>query len=707
MGNLRGGVVVVAMVCVVRSQDLVARPLVLERSGDKVVVVIGRSSSGGFFPHDERGTVVALYAPAGCDISRRAPTRLALLTAGTKNVTTYVPNLRSSLDFVLYTSFDDVATAASRALGRSNAIGFRDPNEARAFRVLPATGGFWKIAWSSRGAVSSSFGADDADADDDEMLCVNFCELSGGRGRVRASTTRRRAYERSELCGSPVGGFRDPGAVHEVVFACQNDEDVEYACGCGTDAALSEPRIFRCPAEAAAEDDDDDDDEREDEEASSSEEEDSDSDSGGSSSFFSSSSSSSEERRTRFVVFGNLGRGTRLDDDSVTFPESFPGVASRMTTGLVAELAAKAADESSSSSSSSRKRLDFVLHVGNLAYADGYVSAWDEYLEQIEAFASTVAYVPLFGAAEFAGGECGVPAARLFPRPTPWTSVDVGLVRVVGLCTELDLRPDSEQWRFLEKALRDVDRRKTPWLVVAGEDSQLRRHVEPLLLRYDVDLCFWGRDAVYQRPCFSSAEEKGCGVLRETFHPTAPVHFVLGTGGATLHNTQRNALRELAKWGVGHVDAHNATHLDVEFLDNGANGDASSPGKVLDFVTIVKENFPFHRHRRRPSSQRHTEQQSEEPSSHAASSSSSSTPAPPPYAPDVDSVVLLIAAPLLLWVAYDSAMRTQWWADSGHTTVHDDDDVEDHDEDVHHVDDTDSEVDYHSYLVSRGSLSYS
>ena len=117
--------------------------------------------------------------------------------------------------------------------------------------------------------------------------------------------------------------------------------------------------------------------------------------------------------------------------------------------------------------------LDFVYHIGDLSYAVGYSSVWDDYLEMIAPFASRVGYGVNLGNHEFnwpaagfkgravqsfytgydSGGECGVPAQRLLPMPQgeskaargggfdkPWWSLDVGLVHVVAMCTELDFR---------------------------------------------------------------------------------------------------------------------------------------------------------------------------------------------------------------------------------------------------------------------------
>lgn len=39
------------------------------------------------------------------------------------------------------------------------------------------------------------------------------------------------------------------------------------------------------------------------------------------------------------------------------------------------------------------KNIDIVLHIGDLCYANGYLSQWDQFTAQIEPIASTVPYM--------------------------------------------------------------------------------------------------------------------------------------------------------------------------------------------------------------------------------------------------------------------------------------------------------------------------
>merc|ERR1719163_669247 len=113
---------------------------------------------------------------------------------------------------------------------------------------------------------------------------------------------------------------------------------------------------------------------------------------------------------------------------------------------------------------------------------------------------------------------------RLAPVPTR-----IGSIRVVSMNTEVDFSPSSPQAAWLERELSAIDRSKTPWVILGGHrpgiiDStdgpddretapgmknpsdlfvmdELQRDVWPLLVKYGVDLAFWGHNHVYQRSC--------------------------------------------------------------------------------------------------------------------------------------------------------------------------------------------------------------
>ena len=194
---------------------------------------------------------------------------------------------------------------------------------------------------------------------------------------------------------------------------------------------------------------------------------------------------------------------------------------------------------------------------------DGEV-LWREWLQQIQPVASVVPWMTGCGnhdclwaaqpyrppwAGYFAaggdGGECGVPYSSRFWMPGEvalvnnsresrngtrnnlFWSMERAAVHVVMLSSEHDLREGSVQWRWLQSDLAKVDRRRTPWLVVGlhrplyssviggealPETRGMREALEPLLLRYRVDLVLCGHYHQYERSCrlaAGSCDERG------------------------------------------------------------------------------------------------------------------------------------------------------------------------------------------------------
>jgi hypothetical protein len=175
-------------------------------------------------------------------------------------------------------------------------------------------------------------------------------------------------------------------------------------------------------------------------------------------------------------------------------------------------------------------RATAVLHLGDVAYADGTPGAWDAFMDLVEPAAAsapwlvaagnhdvgwmkaaaavggsesgrkgaagrgrsspqppppsdptgaTSPYSPSWGNyGNDSGGECGVPLAARFrgAGPSPggggeppfWYAGTHGPIHFVIISTEHDLSPRSKQAAWIKAALAAVDRCVTPWLVVAG-----------------------------------------------------------------------------------------------------------------------------------------------------------------------------------------------------------------------------------------------
>lgn len=251
--------------------------------------------------------------------------------------------------------------------------------------------------------------------------------------------------------------------------------------------------------------------------------------------------------------------------------------------------------------------VDFVLHVGDLAYANGYQAEWDQFMSQILPISTKVAYMTSGGNHEIdypnstsyyngtdSGGECGVPYNSRFNMPgvsvqegVHWYSFNYGNVHVLMMDTEYNFQPGSAQYNFIESDLKNVNRQNTPWVIFCGHrpmyidsDSQgaywtdqsvaqlLRQVIEPLIVKYNVNLGLWGHHHSYQRTC---------PVYNQTCSPESteqpPIHVVIGMAGKDLsQNIQTTAPIWLdyiddMEWGYTIIETSQKT-LNFTFYNN-------------------------------------------------------------------------------------------------------------------------------------------
>ncbi|KAL6748336.1 Metallo-dependent phosphatase-like protein [Haematococcus lacustris] len=262
-----------------------------------------------------------------------------------------------------------------------------------------------------------------------------------------------------------------------------------------------------------------------------------------------------------------------------------------------------------------------LLHVGDLAYARGFLAVWNTFVRQVQVLSSRLPYMTLpgnherdwprsgdrFDAVEDSDGECGKVYEALFNMPTPgpdqpWYGFDHGPIHFVTYSTEHASGPHSPQYAWIRDHLAAVNRSRTPWLVLAGHRplylsstnnappdgdqtvaSALRQDLEPLLLEAKVDLTLAGHHHTYQRTCPMANSQ--CVGYDSTGAARGPVHVVIGNGGAGLSlNNQQPAPafieRLLLWWGYARLEA-NRSSLTLQAISN-------YDGGVMDSLTLVK-----------------------------------------------------------------------------------------------------------------------
>ncbi|XP_039116955.1 probable inactive purple acid phosphatase 1 [Dioscorea cayenensis subsp. rotundata] len=311
-----------------------------------------------------------------------------------------------------------------------------------------------------------------------------------------------------------------------------------------------------------------------------------------------------QESLQRVIIFGDMGKA---EADGSNEYNDFQPASLNTTNQLIKDL----------------ENIDIVLHIGDICYANGYISQWDQFTAQIEPIASTVPYMVGSGNHERdwpgtgsfygnmdSGGECGVIAETMFFVPADnrakfWYKTDYGMFRFCIADTEHDWRPGTEQYKFIEHCLASVDRRKQPWLIflahrvlgyssdysyaVEGsfEEPMGRESLQKLWQKYKVDIAFYGHAhnyertcPVYQNTCVRNASNLYTGPFAAT------THVVVGGAGASLSGftTLRTHWSYFQDFdhGFAKLTAFNHSTLLFEYKK-------SSDGKVYDHFIIARD----------------------------------------------------------------------------------------------------------------------
>lgn len=306
----------------------------------------------------------------------------------------------------------------------------------------------------------------------------------------------------------------------------------------------------------------------------------------------------------KIVIFGDMGKD---EIDGSNEYNNFQRASLNTTKQLINEL----------------DSTDIVFLIGDITYANGYLSQWDQFTAQVEPIASTIPFMIASGnherdwpgsgsfyQSQDSGGECGVPAQTMFYVPAEnrekfWYSTDYGMFRFCIADTEHDWREGTEQYKFIEHCLATVDRQKQPWLIflahrVLGYSSvdfyavegsfaepMGRESLQKLWQKYKVDIAIYGHAHSYERTCpvyenICTSQERNH--YTGTFNGT--IHVVAGGGGASL--AQFSELQP--RWSIfrdqdyGFVKLTATDHSNLLFEYK-----RSSDGKVHDSFTISRD----------------------------------------------------------------------------------------------------------------------
>mmetsp|Transcript_38212 Transcript_38212/g.50334 ORF Transcript_38212/g.50334 Transcript_38212/m.50334 type:complete len:505 (-) Transcript_38212:297-1811(-) len=279
----------------------------------------------------------------------------------------------------------------------------------------------------------------------------------------------------------------------------------------------------------------------------------------------------------------------------------------------------------------------FVVHAGDLAYADCYQPRWDSYQELIspvsrklpwmvipgnheieyDSITNTtfVAYearyrMPQIKPAEFEGFQ-PVNLMDYFncqPSEYPGSydfgnsfySFDVGTVHFVMLNSYTKTKAGSKQYKWVQSDLKKVDRQVTPWVIVImhapwyhsnifhqneTEPMQMKNSMEHLFEKYDVNLVLSGHVHAYERTY---------PMLHGSIASSGPTYITVGDGGNReghanywMEEPEWSALRNGDTFGYGKITVENNSHLLWEWKMN--TGEKNH--EVGDSVHVVNAKF--------------------------------------------------------------------------------------------------------------------
>ena len=233
------------------------------------------------------------------------------------------------------------------------------------------------------------------------------------------------------------------------------------------------------------------------------------------------------------------------------------------------------------------KNAELVILAGDISYANGEQSVWDDYANNYQSTMSNIPWMMAPGnhENETAYGYGFDAYETRFEMPSNsntdlWHSFDYGGVHFVAISTEHPYYEGTEQLQWLKSDLSaaDANRESVPWIVIYGhkplytshghdthDDTmiELRTILEPILLENSVDLAIWGHDHFYERtwPVVNgNITTKGVNEDGLMFvSGFSPIHIVAGVGGRDSYEYAD----EQPDWSFHREVTHGLLHITV------------------------------------------------------------------------------------------------------------------------------------------------
>jgi len=276
---------------------------------------------------------------------------------------------------------------------------------------------------------------------------------------------------------------------------------------------------------------------------------------------------------------------------------------------------------------------DMIIHVGDMGYDLDQQQGrkGDEFMNQMQNVATAYPYQVCIGNHEAKFNfthytkRYGGMSTISNTGHNWWFSYDVSYVHFVAIDTELYFYGGFDKqlqahMEFLENDLKNVDRKKTPWVIVyghrplycsnipsirdcTGEAKKLRRGIEDkegnyrygledVLMKHKVDIYFCGHEHAYERtfPVYKGQFEQHENHIYR--NPKLPVHIIAGAAGNPEEISGFDdvlfgpwSAARSGTYGYGHLTTVNETHLYWKQYLNKSTED-------VDDLWIIKDAEP-------------------------------------------------------------------------------------------------------------------
>lgn len=195
-----------------------------------------------------------------------------------------------------------------------------------------------------------------------------------------------------------------------------------------------------------------------------------------------------------------------------------------------------------------RSNYDVFLLPGDLSYADSQQPLWDSFGRLVEPYASKRPWMVTEGNHEIEifpiiyphgfkayNARWPMPFKESGSTSNLYYSFEVAGTHIIMLGSYTDFDAESDQYKWLQNDLENIDRKRTPWVVALlhapwyntneahqGEGEDMRQAMEELLYNARVDLVFAGHVHAYERfTRIYDNKTDSCG----------PLYVTIGDGG--------------------------------------------------------------------------------------------------------------------------------------------------------------------------------